>query len=71
MNDAFLNRSIRLTIVGTIALIGLAALVLCYQALFEFIGYDFPGAGMKLGWGAFCTLAAGLLIRYRNDLVED
>ena len=70
-NDPFLNRSIRLTVVGTIALIALAALILCYQALFEFISYDFRAAGMKIGWGAACVVASLLLIRYRGDLVED
>jgi hypothetical protein len=69
--DAHLHRSLRLTIVGTISLIALAALVLCYQALFEVIGFDFPAAGMRLGWGVLCVIAALLLIRYKGDLVDD
>ena len=69
--DALLDRSLRLTIVGTIALIALAALILCYQALFEFIGFDFPAAGMRLGWGVLCVIAALLLIRYKGDRVDD
>jgi hypothetical protein len=71
MQDAFLNRSLRFTIVGTIAGITLAALLLCYRALLEFISYDFRAAGMKIGWGAACVVASLLLIRYRGDLVED
>jgi hypothetical protein len=71
MRDALLDRSLRVTVVGTIALIALAALILCYQALFELIGFDLPGAGMKLGWGAGCATASLLLIRYRGDLIDD
>ena len=71
MHDTFLNRSIRLTVVGTIALITLAALILCYQALFEVMTSDYRSAGMKFGWGAACVVASLLLIRYRGDLVED
>jgi len=65
------NRSVRVTIVSTIALIALAGLILCYRALFSLIGFDFPAAGTSLGWGAMCVTASLLLIRYRGDLVDD
>jgi len=71
MRDALLDRSIRLLIVGTIAIIAMISLILCYRALLEFISYDFRAAGMKFGWGAGCVVASLLLIRYRGDLVED
>ena len=71
MRDALLNSSIRFTVVGTIATIALTSLILCYQALFELIGFDFPAAGMKFGWGVLCVTASLLLIRYRGDLVDD
>ena len=69
--NALLDRSLRVTIVGTIALIALAALILCYQGLFELAGLDFAAAGMKFGWGAACATASLLLIRYRGDLIDD
>ena len=69
--DALLDRSLRITIVATIALIALAALILCYQGLFELVGLDLPAAGMKFGWGAACATASLLLIRYRGDLIDD
>jgi len=71
MHDALLNRTLRLTVVGTIAIISTTALILCYRSLFELIAYDFPSAGVKLGWGALCATAALLLIRYRGDLIDD
>jgi hypothetical protein len=67
--DALLNRSLRFTIVGTIGLIALTALVLIYQALFELVSFDFPAAGMKVGWGVLCVVASALLIRFRDDLI--
>jgi hypothetical protein len=69
-NDPLLNRSIRLTVVGTISIITLAALILLYHALFDLIARDFSAAGDKIGWGVQATIAALLLIRYRNDLID-
>ena len=71
VRDIVLNQTLRVTVVGTIAVIAMIGLILCYQAIFELIGFDFPAAGMRLGWGAACAVAALLLIRYRNDLIDD
>src|SRR5438552_9366418 len=38
LRDALLNRSLRLTVVGSIAVIAMIGLILCYQAIFELIG---------------------------------
>jgi hypothetical protein len=51
--------------------IALISLILCYQALFEVIAFDFSDAAMKLGWGTTCGIASLLLIRYRGDLIDD
>jgi hypothetical protein len=69
-NDPLLNRSIRLTIVGTISIIALAALILLFHALFDLIARDFSAAGDKLAWGVMAAIASLLLIRYRNDLID-
>ena len=69
-SDPVLNQSIRLTVVGTISIIALAALILLYHALFDVLARDFSGAGDKLAWGTMATIASLLLIRYRNDLID-
>ena len=70
MQDLLLNRTLRLTVVGTIAVLGFACLILCYQALYAAINADYAGAAAKLGWGLGAGAAASLLIRYRNDLID-
>ena len=71
MRDAILNRSLRLTVVGMIAVTGFAALILGYLGFFELLWGNFPAAGARLGWGAGAGAAALLLIRYRDDLIDD
>jgi hypothetical protein len=68
--DALVNQSIRLTVVGTISIITLAALILLFHALFDLLARDFSGAGDKLAWGVMATIASLLLIRFRNDLID-
>ena len=68
--DAFLNQSIRLTVVGTITIIALAALILLFHALYDLLARDFSAAGDKFGWGVMAAIASLLLIRYRNDLID-
>lgn len=70
MHDLLLNRTLRLTVVGTIAVLGFTCLILSYQALSDSIGGSVAAAVAKLGWG-LAAGAAGLgLIRYRNDLID-
>ena len=71
MRDAILNRSMRLTVVGMIAATGFAALILGYQGFFELLWGNFAAAGAKLAWGAGSGAAALLLMRYRDDLIDD
>ena len=68
--DAFLNQSIRVTVVGTITIIAMAALILLFHALYDLLARDFSAAGDKLGWGVMAAIASLLLIRYRNDLID-
>lgn len=70
MQDALLNQSLRVTIVGTISATTLACLILGYQGLFELITLDLPSAGVKFGWGLLSGVSALLLIRYRTDLID-
>ena len=51
MQDALLNRSLRLTVVGTISTLALICLILCYQALFDTICGNIPDAADKMTWG--------------------
>jgi hypothetical protein len=70
MQDVLLNRTLRLTVVGTIAVLGFACLILCYQALYALITLDYTTGATNMGWGLGAGAAALLLIRYRNDLIE-
>jgi hypothetical protein len=71
MQDALLNRSLRLTIVGTIAVMGMASLILGYLGLFDLLRTDWPAAGAKIAWAAAAAMGSLLLIRYRSDLIDD
>jgi hypothetical protein len=70
MDDLFLNRTLRLTIVGTISLLSLICLILAYQALFDGICGNVREAIRQMTWGAIAGCAALLLIRYRTDLID-
>ncbi len=65
-----LNTSIRFTIVGLIAIIALASLILSYNGLLTIFTGDIIRAVTKIGWGITLAAAALLLIRYRNDLID-
>jgi len=65
-----LNFSLRLTIVGIIAVIGLICLILSYQALFDTICGNLHAAARGLFWGLTCGICALLLIKYRDDLID-
>jgi len=70
MQDAILNRSLRLTIVGTISALALICLVLGYQALFDAICGNLADAAGKMTWSLGAGLCAILLIRHRCDLID-
>ena len=70
MQDILLNRSLRLTVVGTISILVLISLILGYQALFDTITGGWPDAVGKMTWGAIAAVAALLLIRHRGDLID-
>jgi hypothetical protein len=70
MQDLLLNRTLRLTVVGTIAVLGFACLILCYQALYALITQQYADGARGLGWGLGAGAGALMLIRYRNDLID-
>ena len=65
-----LNFSLRFTIVGVAAVIGLICLILSYQALFDTICGNLHDASRAMFWGLFSGVAALLLIKYRDDLID-
>jgi len=71
MRDAILNQTLRLTIVGMIAVLALTCLILAYRAIFDCVAHDWPGAAAHLVWSASAALAALLLIYYRGELIDD
>lgn len=70
MHDILLNRTLRLTVVGTISIIALISLILCYQALFDGITGSWSDAISKAIWGTLAGSGALLMIRYRTDLID-
>jgi hypothetical protein len=70
MHDILLNRTLRLTVVGTISLLALTCLILAYQALFDVICGNLSEAIRQMTWGACAGAGALLLIRYRTDLID-
>jgi hypothetical protein len=70
-NDAILNRTMRLTIIGTIAVVSLAGLILAYNAMFDLLAHQWADAAGKLVWSASAALAAWLSIHYRGELIDD
>ena len=71
MKDAILNRTMRLTILGTISVTGLACLILAYTAIFEFLAQRWADAASRMVWSAASALAALLLTVYRGELIDD
>ena len=71
MKDAILNRTLRLTIVGTISVLALASLILAYTAFFDAFARHWSDAAARLVWGASAALAALLLTVYRGELIDD
>ena len=70
MQDLLLSRTLRLTVVGTISILSLAALILGYQALFDTITGSWHDAIRELTWSAIAAVAGLLMIRYRDDLID-
>ena len=70
MHDLLLNRTLRLTVVGTISLLVLTFLILAYSALFEAICGNLSESIRLMTWGACAGAAALLLIRYRTELID-
>ena len=70
MTDRMLNLSMRLTVVGLTAVMGLATFVVGYQGLYCAVtGAWEQGAGRVAGAMGLAA-ATGLLIRYRGDLLD-
>ena len=71
MRDALLNRSLRLTIVGTITAASLACLLLAYALLFDLLSGRWADAAGRAVWCVGSALAAILLVYYRDELIDD
>lgn len=71
MHDALLNRSLRLTLIGTISATSLACLILAYNALFDLMSARWSDAAARVVWSAGAALASLLLIYYRGDLIDE
>ena len=71
MQDAILNKTMRFTIISTIAILSLACLILAYMAIFDAIARHWPDAAARLVWSASSALAALLLITWRGELIDD
>jgi len=71
MQDAILNKTLRLTIVGTISIMSLACLILAYWSIFDLIAQQWSTAAARLVWSASAALGALLLIYYRGELIDD
>jgi hypothetical protein len=71
MHDALLNRSLRLTLIGTISATALASLILAYNALFDLMSAHWGDAAGRVVWSAGAAVASLLLIYYRGDLIDD
>ena len=71
MQDAILNRTLRLTIVGTISAMSLACLILAYTAIFDLFARHWTDAAARMVWSTSAALAALLLIYYRGELIDD
>ena len=70
MTDAILNQTLRLIIVGTIAMLGLACLILAYKAIFACVGQQWSSATAHIVWSASAALASLMLIYYRGELID-
>ena len=71
MQDRILNLSLRLTVVGLISVIALAACVVAYQGLYLGVTGQFAQAVARVTAAVGLGLATGLLIRYRGDLLDE
>ena len=71
MQDAVLNKTLRLMIVGTISATALACLILAYHALFDLMSARWTDAAGRVVWSAGAALASLLLTYYRGELIDD
>ena len=69
MHDMILHGSLRLTIIGLITTVALGSLILMYQGLYFIVTGNMLGLE-RVGVGAALGITAGLLIRYRGDLID-
>jgi hypothetical protein len=70
MGDKLLWGMLNLVIVGMITLLAAAALVCAHTGVLRLCaGVRQTGFGLLAGAGAF-SIAAGMLIKHRNDLVD-
>ncbi len=63
--------SMRLTIVTLMAAVALLTCVLAYQGLYLELSGAFAAGTARLGGAAALAAATGLLMRYREDLVDE
>ena len=69
MTDRIVELAWRTSILGLIALTGIASLILSYRALLELIATNWNAATLPSILGVALGVAAYLLCRNRNDLI--
>jgi hypothetical protein len=71
MNGAFLARSLWLTVMAMIVTTAGAGVLFAHQSLFAIFSGKFEAASIKGLVGISLGIAAYLLCRYRDDLIDD
>ena len=71
MNDWILRGCLRLTVVGLITALTLLSFVVGYQAVYSMVIGQLEESGPRFAGAVALGLAAGLLVRYRNDLLDE
>jgi choline-glycine betaine transporter len=69
MNEQILRAWAWATIMGMVAVAACGALLLLQQGLLAALDSAAPQAACRIGLAAMLAIAAGLLTRYRRDLI--
>jgi len=70
MLDRLVSRLLRAVIMSMIASLAAGTVICAHFAALRLFGGAFGAAAGLLGGGAALTIAVGLMIRYRNDLID-
>ena len=70
MNGSVLDGTMRLTVVGMIAVLGLLTMFFGYQAMLLLVEASFVDGVCRASASALFGVGAYMLARYRNDLLD-